>query len=97
MELVNRLKRALSKRFRTLEAAQLAKKRMFDMYAKVFSTPEGQEVLDYMIKMELTGSIAEQGDNLLDIGVKQGRADLVKDIINKIDTSKRQGDGNGES
>jgi hypothetical protein len=91
-KLVDAIKRMFSKRYRTIEQKRLAIKRMNDTYARLFSTEDGQAVLDFMIQMELTGSIANQGDNLLDIGVKQGRANLVKDIMTRIQKSKEQGD-----
>jgi hypothetical protein len=93
-KLVDGIKRMFFKRYRTAEQKQLAIKAMNDTYARLFSTQDGKAVLDFMIQMELTGSIAIQGDNLLDVGVKQGRANLVKDIMQRIQKSKLQGDIN---
>lgn len=53
-------------------------------YARLFSTEDGKFVLDHMVKYNLAVPIATQGDNLLDIGVKQGRANLVNEIIQRI-------------
>lgn len=57
-------------------------------YFRLFNTADGKYVLEHMVKMHLTGSIAEQGDNLLDIGVKQGMANMVKEIIQRIEITK---------
>lgn len=78
----------ISKRYRTNKERKDAMVAMNNKYARVFGTQEGQEVLDFMVQMELTGSIADMGDNLLDIGVKQGRANHVKDILDRITNSK---------
>lgn len=53
-------------------------------YARLFSTEDGKFVLDHMVKHNLAVPIATQGDNLLDIGVRQGRANLVNEIIQRI-------------
>jgi len=53
-------------------------------YARLFSTEDGKFVLDHMVKYNLAVPIATQGDNLLDIGVRQGRANLVNEIIQRI-------------
>ena len=53
-------------------------------YARLFSTEDGKFVLDHMVKYNLAVPIATQGDNLLDIGVKQGRANLVNEIIQRV-------------
>lgn len=57
-------------------------------YHRVFNTDDGKFVLEHLVKMHLIGSIAEQGDNLLDIGVKQGSANLVKEIVQRIEIAK---------
>lgn len=57
-------------------------------YFRLFNSDDGKFVLDHMVKMHLTGSVAEQGDNLLDIGVKQGMANHVKEIIQRIELAK---------
>ncbi len=62
-------------------------KQLNDTYYRLFNTDDGKYVLEHMVKMHLVGSIAEQGDNLLDIGVKQGRANHVKEIVQRIELS----------
>lgn len=54
-------------------------------YARLFSTEDGKFVLDHMVKYNLAVSIATKGDDLLDIGVKQGRANLVNEIIQRVE------------
>ena len=57
-------------------------------YFRLFNSEDGKFVLAHMAKMHLTGSIAEQGDTLLDIGVKQGMANHVKEIIQRLEIAK---------
>lgn len=63
-------------------------KEINSIYARLFSTEDGKYVLEHLVKMNLIGSIAERGDTLLDIGVKQGNADIIKGIIQRIETSR---------
>jgi len=58
-----------------------------NMYARVFKTQEGKEVLDHLVKMNLANAIAVQGDTMLDVGVKQGRANIVSEILTRINNS----------
>ena len=53
-------------------------------YARVFSSAEGKKVLDHLVKANLATPIAMQGDDMLSIGVRQGRANLVDEIIQRI-------------
>ena len=53
-------------------------------YARLFSTEDGKFVLDHMVKYNLAVPIATRGDDLLTIGEKQGRANLVNEIIQRI-------------
>ncbi len=57
-------------------------------YARLFNTDDGKFVLDHMVKMNLAVPVATKGDDLLDIGVKQGRANLVNEIIQRIEANK---------
>jgi hypothetical protein len=57
-------------------------------YARLFSTEDGKYVLDHMVKMNLAVPVATKGDDLLDIGVKQGRANLVNEVIQRIEADK---------
>ena len=41
-----------------------------------------------MVKHNLAIPIATKGDDLLDIGEKQGRANLVNEIIQRIEANK---------
>jgi len=54
-------------------------------YARVFKTQDGQIVLNHMVKMHMARAIAEQGDGLLDIGVKQGYSNHVSEIIQRME------------
>lgn len=57
-------------------------------YARLFSTEDGKFVLDHMVKYNLAVPIATKGDDLLDIGVKQGRSNLVNEIIQRMEVNK---------
>lgn len=57
-------------------------------YGRLFATSDGKYVLDHMVKYNLAIPIATKGDDLLDIGEKQGRANLVNEIIQRIEANK---------
>lgn len=77
--LFGRRKEAISREIQAKEHQDIS-----DAYFRLFNTDDGKYVLDHMVMMNLTGSIAMQNDTLIDIGEKQGRANLVKDIIMRI-------------
>lgn len=56
-------------------------------YLRLFSTDDGKFVLEHLAKTNLATPVATKGDDLLDIGVKQGRANLVNEIIQRITVS----------
>tara|TARA_R110000851_G_scaffold268625_1_gene421369 strand:+ start:3382 stop:3642 length:261 start_codon:yes stop_codon:yes gene_type:complete len=53
-------------------------------YQRLFNTNDGIYVLEHMVSIHLTGAIAVGGDNLLDIGVKQGTANHIKEIMQRM-------------
>ena len=57
------------------------------LVASLFGTPEGKKVLDVMIKKYLLRDIAGDNDSQIAIGRKQGRADVVKQILAQIEIS----------
>lgn len=57
-------------------------------YSRLFSTDDGRYVLDHLAKMNLAVPVATKGDDLLDIGVKQGRSNLVNEIVQRIEADK---------
>lgn len=57
--------------------------------ARVFGTPEGKEVLDAMVKKYLLTDIANATDTQVGIGIKQGRASVVKQILAQIEISNK--------
>lgn len=57
-----------------------------EAYHRLFNTEDGKYVLDHLVKTNLAVPIATKGDNLLDIGEKQGRANLVNEIIQRIES-----------
>lgn len=64
-------------------AAEL--KQINETYHRLFITTDGKFILEHLAKTQLTGTIAMQSDTYLDIGEKQGRANLVKEIIQRIE------------
>ena len=69
----------------TIEEEQVRLDDINSAYGRIFSSNDGKYVLEHMVKMHLVGSIAVQGDTLLDIGVKQGMANHVKEIIQRME------------
>lgn len=72
----------------TAEEHQAELEQINNTYYRLFNSEDGQFVLNHMVRIHLTGSVAEQGDNLLDIGVKQGMANHVKEIVQRIEKAK---------
>ena len=58
-----------------------------DAYTRLFRTEDGKYVLEHLVKLNLAVPVATKGDDLLDIGVKQGRANLVNEIIQRTVSS----------
>lgn len=86
--MIQRLLKAYRSRKRTSEGYEQEVQEINQAYARLFSTEDGKFVLDHLVKYNLAVPIATQGDNLLDIGVKQGRANLVNEIIQRIEVVK---------
>lgn len=72
----------------TKEAYQAELEEINAAYARLFSTEDGKYVLDHLVKLNLAVPVATKGDDLLDIGVKQGRANLVNEIIQRMEADK---------
>lgn len=58
------------------------------MYYKLFSTAEGQVVLEDMKRAFLNREIALDGLDLLSIGKRQGEANVVRGILKQIEFAK---------
>ena len=86
--MIKRLLEAYRSRKRSSEGYAEEVQEINEAYARLFSTSDGKFVLDHLVKYNLAVPIATQGDNLLDIGVKQGRANLVNEIIQRIEVVK---------
>lgn len=57
-------------------------------YLRVFSTDEGKYILEHLAKTNLAVPIATKGADLLDIGINQGRANLVDEIIQRMEVAR---------
>lgn len=55
--------------------------------ARVFNSTEGKEILDIMVSKYLLCDIAQPNDTQIQIGIRQGRASLVKQILGQIEIS----------
>ena len=55
--------------------------------AKLFSSTEGNEVLQALIARYLLGDIVTPSETQFGAGIKQGRADVVKQILAHIEIS----------
>ena len=58
------------------------------LYLETFSTDAGQKVLKDLVDMYLNKKIALPNDNMMMIGIRQGKADLVRDMIRAINSIK---------
>lgn len=55
--------------------------------ARTFKTPDGKKVLDVLVKRYLLNDIVTPNDTAFAVGIRQGRADLVKQILGQIEIS----------
>ncbi len=55
--------------------------------AKTFGTSEGKRVLDAMVKKYMMVDIVQSNDSQMGVGIKQGRASVVKQILAQIEIS----------
>lgn len=55
------------------------------MIKTVFGTQAGKKYLEYLRHTFVERSIARSGDGLLEIGIRQGEADIVRKIIAEIE------------
>ena len=55
--------------------------------AKIFKTREGKRVLKAMVQKYLLGNIVSPNDTNMGVGIKQGRADVIKNIMAQIEIS----------
>lgn len=87
--MIELIKKALFNRRSRLTQEEYAQRQqdISDTYARLFSTDDGKYVLDHLVQTQLAVPIAQSGDNLIDIGEKQGRANLVNEIIQRIERS----------
>jgi hypothetical protein len=72
----------------TMEEFEAEKNQINSMYFRLFSTDDGKAVLEHLIKTNLAVPIAVQGSTLLDIGVMQGRANVVNELIQRLEIGK---------
>lgn len=89
--MVNRLLKAYKDRRKaqqTLEEFEAEKNHINSMYFRLFNTDDGKAVLEHLVKNNLAVPIAVQGSTLLDIGVMQGRANIVNEIIQRLEVGK---------
>lgn len=61
-------------------------------YQSVFATAQGQYVLKDLVETFLIRPrIAEPGDDLIQVGIRQGQADIVRRILNFIEVARTGG------
>ena len=86
--MLNRLLKAYRDRRRTqLTAEEYAAEQqtLNAKYARLFKSQDGQDVLDHLVRTQMAVPIAQNGDDLITIGEKQGRSNLVNEIIQRIE------------
>lgn len=64
------------------------RKRIARMYSACFNTEAGQLVLNDLAQKFLTKSIARPNDDLIQIGIREGKADLVRQLLEQLQISK---------
>lgn len=67
-------------------------KELSDAFFITFTTPHGKKVLDHLVNLYLSRPVARQGDDMVTIGIRQGRSDLVMQILNEIRRSQKWGE-----
>ena len=60
------------------------------IFLDVSNDPAGERMLEYLKERYLGCEIATPGDTELDIGIRQGKANLVRDIFKAIKRAKRE-------
>ena len=55
--------------------------------AITFKSPQGQKVLESMVKSYLLNDIVQPNDTQFSVGIKQGKASVVKYILAQIELS----------
>lgn len=53
-------------------------------YHRCFTSTDGQKVLEHMIQQYYAIPIAQHSDTLLDVGERQGKANVVSDIYARM-------------
>jgi hypothetical protein len=71
-----------------IEEDSIAWRAMNETFHRCFKTPDGKKILDYLTAKYLSVPIAMSGDSKLDIGERQGRANLINEIYYKIQMGK---------
>lgn len=65
------------------EASELAK-----LTSRVFGTSDGKKLLDYLVERHITKPIATPNSDIITIGIRQGQANIVLNILEQIDKTK---------
>ena len=61
-------------------------------YQGAFASPQGQYVLTDLVETFIVRPrIAEPGDDLIQVGIRQGQADIVRRILNFIEVARTGG------
>lgn len=84
---MEKIKNALFTRRRKALTAQAEADRikaLNNAYFRCFDSEAGRKVLDDMIQRYSTVPIAQKGDTPMDVGEKQGRANVVSEIIARM-------------
>ena len=59
-----------------------------NIYFRCFNTEDGKYVLNKLKEVFINRAIARSGDGLLEIGIRQGEANIVKKIEQQIKIAK---------
>ena len=76
-----------NKRLLDTEEHETEVKNLNSAYARLFKSKDGEVVLEHMVRTQMAVPIAQQGDDLITIGERQGRSNHVNEIIQRIENS----------
>ena len=89
--LINKLFKAYKHRRKErqdIEEAQAEIREINNAYHRLFNTDDGKFVLEHMVKRYMATPIAQQGDDLVTIGERQGRSNVVNEIFQRMESSQ---------
>lgn len=66
------------------------------LYRKVFESPAGKKILRHMIRVTVLQPTVTSDSPQFAAGIREGRADIVRGILQQIELAKTGGKGEGQ-